>query len=90
MKPFRRRSIQCILPLALLGTQCVNAISLDLTDTSSIKSASKIIADEMVSYYTGYRAGDVAGNLPSPYYWWEAGAMFGSLIDYWYFTGDAT
>ena len=25
-----------------------------------------------------------------PYYWWEAGAMFGSLIDYWYYTGDAT
>ncbi|KAI1617773.1 mannan endo-1,6-alpha-mannosidase [Exophiala viscosa] len=90
MKPFRRRSIQCILPLALLGTQCVNAVSLDLSDTDSIKSASKIIADEMVSYYTGYRPGDVAGNLPSPYYWWEAGAMFGSLIDYWYFTGDDT
>lgn len=23
-----------------------------------------------------------------PYYWWESGAMFGSLIDYWYYTGD--
>ncbi|KAI9674599.1 MAG: hydrolase 76 protein [Trizodia sp. TS-e1964] len=42
----------------------------------------------MVKYYTGYRPGDVPGNLPSPYYWWEAGAMMGSLIDYWYYTGD--
>jgi hypothetical protein len=25
-----------------------------------------------------------------PYYWWEAGAMFGSLIEYWYYTGDDT
>lgn len=32
----------------------------------------------------------VPGNLPDPYYWWEAGAMFGSLIDYWYYTGDDT
>ncbi len=42
----------------------------------------------MVKYYTGYRPGDVPGNLPEPYYWWVAGAMFGSLIDYWYYTGD--
>lgn len=42
----------------------------------------------MVSYYTGNRTGDVPGNLPQPYFWWEAGAMFGALIDYWYYTGD--
>lgn len=24
------------------------------------------------------------------YYWWECGAMFGSLIDYWHYTGDST
>ena len=44
----------------------------------------------MTSYYTGYQPGDVPGNLPDPYYWWEAGAMFGSLIEYWYYTGDTT
>jgi mannan endo-1,6-alpha-mannosidase len=44
----------------------------------------------MVSYYTGNHTGDVPGNLPAPYYWWEAGAMFGALIDYWYYTGDTT
>ena len=38
--------------------------------------------------YTGDRPGDVPGNLPDPYYWWEAGAMFGAFIDYWYYTGD--
>jgi mannan endo-1,6-alpha-mannosidase len=42
----------------------------------------------MVQYYTGNVTGDVPGNLPAPYYWWEAGAMFGTLIDYWYYTGD--
>jgi mannan endo-1,6-alpha-mannosidase len=44
----------------------------------------------MTQYYTGYRPGDIPGNLPQPYYWWEAGAMFGALVDYWYFTGDDT
>ena len=42
----------------------------------------------MLSFYTGNHTGDVPGNLPQPYYWWEAGAMMGSLIDYWYYTGD--
>lgn len=42
----------------------------------------------MLKYYTGYRPGDVPGNLPDPYFWWEAGAMFAALIDYWHFTGD--
>lgn len=41
-------------------------------------------------YYTGDQPGDVPGNLPDPYYWWEAGAMLQSLIEYWYYTGDKT
>lgn len=30
------------------------------------------------------------GLLPDPYYWWLAGAMFGQLVEYWYYTGDTT
>ena len=26
--------------------------------------------------------------LYPPYYWWLAGAMFGTLLDYWRYTGD--
>ncbi|KAL5365260.1 glycosyl hydrolase family 76-domain-containing protein [Aspergillus floccosus] len=44
----------------------------------------------MLSFYTGNRPGDNPGNLPDPYYWWEAGAMFNSLVNYWYYTGDDT
>jgi mannan endo-1,6-alpha-mannosidase len=68
----------------------VQAISLDITSASSIKSVSSQIAYDMMKYYTGNNTGDVPGNLPSPYYWWEAGAMFGTMIDYWYYTGDTT
>ncbi|KAE8383835.1 glycosyl hydrolase family 76-domain-containing protein [Aspergillus bertholletiae] len=42
----------------------------------------------MLSRYTGMNPGDVPGNLPNPYYWWEAGAMFNALINYWSYTGD--
>lgn len=44
----------------------------------------------MMTYYNGNKTGGIPGNLPPPYYWWEAGAMFGSLIDYWYYTGDTS
>ncbi|KAF2712027.1 glycoside hydrolase family 76 protein [Pleomassaria siparia CBS 279.74] len=65
-----------------------SAIDLTVTDPASIKSATKAIAANLRSYYTGDRLGDTPGNLPDPYYWWEAGAMFNAFIDYWYYTGD--
>ncbi|KAI9753373.1 MAG: hydrolase 76 protein [Lichina confinis] len=79
----------CVAGALLLGGQLATAIDLNLDDTGSIKSAAKTCAQGMVSYYTGDRPGDVPGNLPDPYFWWECGAMFGALIDYYYFTGDS-
>ena len=49
----------------------------------SIKSAASTIAYGMMKYYTGNNTGDVPGNLPDPYYWWEAGGMFGTMVEYW-------
>ncbi|KAL4804157.1 glycosyl hydrolase family 76-domain-containing protein [Aspergillus unguis] len=66
----------------------VQAVDLDLDDAVSVKKACQAIAKNMLSHYTGYKPGDVPGNLPDPYYWWEAGAMFTALVDYWFFTGD--
>jgi mannan endo-1,6-alpha-mannosidase len=64
------------------GTLCVlagqgveAAISLDLTSKDSMTKAAGTVAYDLMSYYTGNRTGDVPGNLPDPYYWWEAGAM---------------
>lgn len=54
-----------------------------LMPTASIKSAASTIAYGMMKYYTGNNTGDVPGNLPDPYYWWEAGGMFGTLVEYW-------
>ncbi len=43
-----------------------------------------------MKYYTGNNTGDNPGNLPSPYYWWEAGATFGTMVEYWYYTNDTS
>ncbi|UJO19685.1 Mannan endo-1,6-alpha-mannosidase DCW1 [Fulvia fulva] len=75
------------LPAAL---RLACAIVLDLNDQESIKSAARTTADTMMTWYFGNttRPYAIPGLLPGPYYWWEAGAMFGSLIDYWYYTDD--
>ncbi|KAI9051762.1 hypothetical protein LZ554_004030 [Drepanopeziza brunnea f. sp. 'monogermtubi'] len=64
------------------------AITLDLNSRQSIIDAAGTVAYDLMTYYTGNRTGDTPGNLPDPYYWWEAGAMFGTMINYWYYTGD--
>jgi len=45
-----------------------------------------------MSYYTGNSSGDpmMVGDLPDPYYWWEAGALWGAMLDYYHLTGDPT
>lgn len=76
------------LASGLAAAQIAHSIDLTVTDQSSIESAAKTIAAGLTSYYTGYKPGDTPGYLPDPYYWWECGAMFNTLINYWYYTGD--
>ncbi|UNI18821.1 Mannan endo-1,6-alpha-mannosidase [Purpureocillium takamizusanense] len=70
--------------------QSVVALSVKAEDNASLKSAASTAAYGLMKYYTGNNTGDVPGNLPDPYYWWHAGAMFGTLVDYWFYTGDST
>jgi mannan endo-1,6-alpha-mannosidase len=46
----------------------------------------------MMKYYSGNITNlpSTVGVLPAPYYWWEAGAMWGALLDYYHYTGDPT
>ena len=41
-------------------------------------------------FYPGNKTGGIPGLFGDPYYWWEGGAAFGALIDYWYYTGDSS
>ncbi|KAK7748754.1 hypothetical protein SLS53_000778 [Cytospora paraplurivora] len=61
----------------------------------SIKSTAKAVASNLMSYYKGTDYGQIVGILPGPpplgdYYWWEGGALWGALVDYWHLTGDTT
>ncbi|KAK3350948.1 glycosyl hydrolase family 76-domain-containing protein [Neurospora tetraspora] len=73
-----------------LLAQSATAITMDIDNDQSVKDAAATIAYGMMRYYTGNNTGDTPGNLPDPYYWWEAGAMFGALVDYWWITGDTS
>jgi mannan endo-1,6-alpha-mannosidase len=92
-----------LLALAALSLAPVNGIELDvnsvgkasslqwmsmLTSPDSIKSAASSLASQLVGYYTANSTGRENGTLPSPYSWWEAGALFDTLIQYSHLTGD--
>lgn len=70
-------------------------LKVDLQSPASIKTAAKTVAANLMQYYRGDQPGQTPGILPGPppggdYYWWQAGAMWGTLIDYWFYTGDDT
>lgn len=77
--------MSCSIIVVRVLTCCLAAI---------IKSASGLAWD-LLQYYKGNLTGQTPGILPGPppagdYYWWEGGAMWGTLIDYWHYTGDGT
>ena len=78
----------------LLSLPAVRGIALDLNSQDSSKAALSTLAHDMMTFYSGNQSGGTPGLLPGPcassqcYYWWEAGAMFGALINYWQYTGD--
>lgn len=75
-------TLQWVLLSLALGQ--VNGIELDITSTQSLIDASGTIAYDMMESYSGNQTGGVPGNLPEPYYWWETGAMFMHMVDYYY------
>ncbi|KAI1819014.1 glycoside hydrolase family 76 protein [Xylaria intraflava] len=82
-----------LLPLYPLAVRA--ALEVDLTSKDSIKQAAAQVAEDLLKYYHGNDPGQIPGVLPGPppagdYYWWEAGAMWGALLDYWHWTGDDT
>ncbi|KAL7623554.1 hypothetical protein AAE478_007237 [Parahypoxylon ruwenzoriense] len=85
-----RLSALWLAPTAVLG-----ALEVDLDSPESIRNAARLVAYDLMSYYHGNESGHVPGILPGPppdgdYYWWQGGALWGTMVDYWHFTGDET
>ncbi|KAK4240993.1 glycoside hydrolase [Achaetomium macrosporum] len=77
---------------ALAGAGVANAVY-SIATNADIKQTAADIAWDLLQYYHGNETGQTPGILPGPppagdYYWWEGGAMWGTLIDYWKLTGD--
>lgn len=76
--------------LAVYATSA-SAIAIDVQNQTSILGAAKQVVDGVLSFYTHNGQGpSIPGLLPGPYYWWEGGLMFDSLINYWAYSGDAS
>ncbi|KAF4124465.1 mannan endo-1,6-alpha-mannosidase [Geosmithia morbida] len=94
------RSVGQVLVASLLATNSVlpvqAAFNLDTNSkdgltrcAESVTSVAKQLTKDMMSFYHGNEPGNTPGLLPEPpYYWWEGGALMGTLIEYWYYTKD--
>ncbi|KAG7194787.1 hydrolase 76 protein [Scheffersomyces spartinae] len=68
----------------------VMAINLNITNLTSIQEATGLILSGLMDYYQGYKKGGTVGMFTNPYYWWEAGGAWGSLIDFSYLMENDT
>jgi mannan endo-1,6-alpha-mannosidase len=76
------------LTALVLAGQVAMGINLDITSADSIRNAAATAAFDMMSYYQGNQSGQIPGKLAGT--WWEGGAMFMTLIQYWHWTGDSS
>ncbi|OJJ94888.1 glycoside hydrolase family 76 protein [Aspergillus aculeatus ATCC 16872] len=73
---------------ATLVAGTVSAIGLDINNKKSIKDAAATAAFNTMQHYNGNKTGGIPGVIPS--LWAEGGILFNLMIQYWYFTGDAS
>ncbi|KAK4199376.1 glycoside hydrolase [Triangularia verruculosa] len=88
-------SIQLATAALLSSAAVANAGTYSIASNADIKQTSSLVAWDLLQYYKGNLTGQTPGILPGPppagdYYWWEGGAMWGTLIDYWKLTGDSS
>lgn len=78
-----------LYPLLLLTTP-VFSINFDISNEKERNDNLALIAKGLMDYYKGHDYGETPGMFSWPYYWWEAGAAWNSMLSYWYYTGDTT
>ncbi|KAM7195620.1 Glycosyl hydrolase family 76 domain containing protein [Rhypophila sp. PSN 637] len=79
--------------LLWVATSAQAALQVDLNNPASLRKAASQVAYDLMTFYSGNQTGKIPGILPGPppggdYYWWEGGALWGTMIDYWLYTGD--
>ncbi|CCD23185.1 glycoside hydrolase family 76 protein NDAI_0B01510 [Naumovozyma dairenensis CBS 421] len=74
----------------LTFTHRANALSLDLNNYQSLENDTALVAYGLMDYYNGDQYGQTVGMFSNPYYWWEAGGAWGTMLDYWFFMENDT
>lgn len=68
-----------------------DAVILRADNKQSVLDAASVAATGLQLLYNGNQPGGTLGKWPyPPYYWWESGAAWGGMIEYWHYTGDKT
>lgn len=82
------RLLTSVLLAQLLSTPLVSAaITVNAQNADSLKSAAKQAAASAVKYYNDRASKLIPGKFDGT--WWEGGAFFTFLINYWHWTGDS-
>ncbi|GAM37771.1 glycosyl hydrolase [Talaromyces pinophilus] len=75
-----------LLGQLLLTLPFAAALTVDPNDANSLKSAASTAAASAVNYYNNRESKLIPGKFDGT--WWEGGAFFTFLINYWHWTGD--
>ncbi|OQN95750.1 hypothetical protein B0A48_17940 [Cryoendolithus antarcticus] len=86
MSPSKRMGIAQLASLLLFGSTL--AIQVDVSSTADLTDTSKRVAASIVNRYQN--SSTIPGLFDQPYYFWEGGLAWDSLVYYWAQTGDAT
>ncbi|KAH7035500.1 glycoside hydrolase [Microdochium trichocladiopsis] len=83
--------IKSVNPASVVS-QFLAPSALVLNDVASIHGVVKTIARDTMSYYSGNvtMTPETIAVFPAPHYWWQAGAAWGSMLDYSHYTGDSS
>lgn len=76
--------------LSFLLIKLCYCINLDPTSKVSICNATALIQKGILDYYEGTHYGGTVGMFQPPYYWWQAGEVFGGMLDDWFLCQNNT
>ncbi|KAI0457011.1 glycosyl hydrolase family 76-domain-containing protein [Xylaria acuta] len=84
-----RFSSASLARLLLSATGVAAGLTVDVDDAASVKKAAALVAEDLMSFYTG----EIPGLLPGPppegdYYPWTGSALWATMLDYRSRTGD--
>ncbi|EOD52835.1 putative glycoside hydrolase family 76 protein [Neofusicoccum parvum UCRNP2] len=81
-----------LCPAVLALAAAVHALDLPTNDADALSLAVKQVSNGVLTFYDrdSNETEEGIGIFPDPYYWWESGVAWDSLVNYWYLTGDTS